>query len=191
MANIKKMSSVQLTLDVENKEEKKLRGGYYTPQQIANFISDWVVQKKDDHVLEPSCGEGQFINALINKYLKMGVKKDKIPSLITGIELMKRESTKSKHKFKEHNINLKSETIIEGDFFKWSKEALNEQTQYDGVVGNPPFIRFQDFKEEHKVPALALLKRAGVSSNRLVNSWMPFVVGCTMLIKSRGRIGIV
>lgn len=38
----------------------KLRGGYYTPDKISEFITDWAVQAPADTVLEPSCGDGSF-----------------------------------------------------------------------------------------------------------------------------------
>ena len=43
---------------------QKLRGGYYTPQNLADFVSKWVLEKQPKSVLEPSCGDGVFIQAL-------------------------------------------------------------------------------------------------------------------------------
>lgn len=42
----------------------KLRGGYYTPEDIASFIVRWAVRNPDDTVLEPSCGDGSFLSAI-------------------------------------------------------------------------------------------------------------------------------
>lgn len=36
----------------------KLRGGYYTPDKISEFIAEWAIRKTSDSVLEPSCGDG-------------------------------------------------------------------------------------------------------------------------------------
>ena len=33
---------------------QKLRGGYYTPVKISNFLTSWAIQSKDNKVLEPS-----------------------------------------------------------------------------------------------------------------------------------------
>lgn len=38
----------------------KLRGGYYTPDKISEFITDWAVKAAADTILEPSCGDGSF-----------------------------------------------------------------------------------------------------------------------------------
>ena len=42
----------------------KLRGGYYTPEKIAEFIVDWAIRTTTDTILEPSCGDGSFVNAI-------------------------------------------------------------------------------------------------------------------------------
>ena len=50
----------------------KLRGGYYTPCEISEFITNWAISDTSESVLEPSCGDGGFIKALANCYKKLG-----------------------------------------------------------------------------------------------------------------------
>ena len=42
----------------------KLRGGYYTPQAITEFICKWIINKNTKNILEPSCGDGNFLKAI-------------------------------------------------------------------------------------------------------------------------------
>ena len=42
----------------------KLRGGYYTPAEIADFLVNWGMEISPSHILEPSCGDGVFIKAM-------------------------------------------------------------------------------------------------------------------------------
>ena len=44
----------------EDQTEKKLRGGYYTPLDLAAFLVRWINGIKPTRVLEPSCGDGAF-----------------------------------------------------------------------------------------------------------------------------------
>ena len=50
----------------KNSSEQKLRGAYYTPLKLAEKIVDFF---KNDisikNILEPSCGDGVFIDALV------------------------------------------------------------------------------------------------------------------------------
>ena len=47
-----------------NESAQKLRGGYYTPPDLASFISKWVAAKEPKTILEPSCGDGVFFQTL-------------------------------------------------------------------------------------------------------------------------------
>ena len=42
----------------------KLRGGYYTPDKIVDFILKWANIKSENTILEPSCGDGTFLKGL-------------------------------------------------------------------------------------------------------------------------------
>ena len=67
---------------IENIDSKKLRGGYYTPQAIADFICNWAITKPTQKVLEPSCGDGIFIESAIRRFIELGVPSDKLFGLI-------------------------------------------------------------------------------------------------------------
>ena len=50
----------------EDSTEQKLRGAYYTPLKLAEKMVDFF--KKDasiKSILEPSCGDGVFVDALV------------------------------------------------------------------------------------------------------------------------------
>ena len=48
---------------MENETAQKLRGGYYTPTDLAAFIARWVKEISPENILEPSCGDGAFFEA--------------------------------------------------------------------------------------------------------------------------------
>ena len=49
---------------IVNETKKKLRGGYYTPVDLAEFLVRWVKEIKPKKILEPSCGDGIFFEAI-------------------------------------------------------------------------------------------------------------------------------
>jgi hypothetical protein len=49
---------------IENETAQKLRGGYYTRPDVATFLAGWVMEARPRRVLEPSCGDGAFFEAL-------------------------------------------------------------------------------------------------------------------------------
>ena len=68
----------------------KLRGGYYTPQAITEFICKWIINKNTKNILEPSCGDGNFLKAIVERQEKLNLNLD-----ITGVELCLDEAKKA------------------------------------------------------------------------------------------------
>src|SRR6202007_910015 len=66
-----------------------------------------------------------------------------------------------------------------------------EAAGWDGVAGNPPYIRFGNWASDQREPALDLMRREGLRPNRLTNAWVPFVVASTVLVRDGGRVGLV
>ena len=42
--------------------DQKLRGGYYTSEDLADFLTRWAAGTNPESILEPSCGDGVFFN---------------------------------------------------------------------------------------------------------------------------------
>ncbi len=160
----------------------KLRGGYYTPDKISEFITEWAIRTSSDSVLEPSCGDGSFLGAITKRFSELGATHETIKAKVTGIELDDVEAAKSEQY---------GTTVICNDFFTYYQENIEDQIQFDAIVGNPPFIRYQYFTEEYREIAFDLMNKHGFKPNRLTNIWLPFLVLSCKALKSNGRIGMV
>ncbi|QNR23201.1 MULTISPECIES: N-6 DNA methylase [Croceimicrobium] len=171
----------------KNISAQKLRGGYYTPQAIADFLCQWSIDKKTERILEPSCGDGNFIESAILRFKELGIEGEDLKGRIKGIELLKEESLKAKAR--AANLGLNSNTIVNHDFFHYISSNVVEK--YDVVIGNPPFIRYQSFPEEHRKLAIGMMQDLGLSPNKLTNIWVPFLVVSASLLKDDGRIAMV
>ena len=106
---------------MEQREEispEKLRGGYYTPSSITDFIVNWGMEISPSNILEPSSGDGAFIKSL-HRYSEKN--QDSLEGChVESIELIKEEALKSE---KILNV-LKKNTLCEGrsnnsEFFKF------------------------------------------------------------------------
>ncbi|WP_427071269.1 N-6 DNA methylase [Lysinibacillus fusiformis] len=171
--------------------EQKLRGGYYTPQLLSDFISDWAIQTPDTRILEPSCGDGNFLESAVNSLRKLGTSDDVIADLIVGVEYNDIESIKAWNRLRGLNIPVNLTTVVNQDFFKYLQDELNYQEKFDVILGNPPFIKYQDFKEDQREIAFKLMKSYGFKPNKLTNLWVPFLVLSSFLIKDTGKLAMV
>ena len=168
-------------------DSDKLRGGYYTPKPIADFICRWGITSPTDTVLEPSCGDGNFLEASVERYEALGVARKDLPGLIQGVELSEVEADKAQERIGQYGLN--GTTVVNSDFFSFVRD--HRDNRYDVVVGNPPFIRYQTFPEEHRNRAITLMAEVGLIPNKLTNIWVPFLVVSASLLKETGRLGMV
>jgi adenine-specific DNA methylase len=145
----------------------KVRGGYYTPAPVARFLARWV-RLAGPRILEPSCGDGRILRELA------GLGGD-----VQGVELVADEAAKARRFAPVDAENL----------FTWL--AGTAPGAWDGVAGNPPYIRFGNWAADQREPALELMRREGLRPSRLTNAWVPFVVAATALVRDGGRVGLV
>lgn len=168
-------------------DEQKLRGGYYTPPEITKFICDWAINSVNDRVLEPSCGDGNFVEACIKRFQNLGLETDDLYGHIKGVELIQGEAEKAKGR--AANWGLNSDSIINSDFFHYVSN--NGHDNYNVVIGNPPFIRYQNFPEEHRKLAIEMMQELGMHPNKLTNIWLPFLVISSSILPDNGKLGMV
>ena len=148
---------------------EKLRGGYYTPLPIAEFLADWV-KGSGKRLLEPSCGDGAILSAL------------PVKSSSTGIELEPYEAEKAR-------AAAPTATVVVSDFFEWFDDS--KVSAWDGVTGNPPFIRFGNWTEPSRTLAFDTMRAVGLRPSKLTNAWVPFVVASALALRPGGRLGMV
>jgi adenine-specific DNA-methyltransferase len=170
---------------------QKLRGGYYTPKPIGDFMARWAVRSAKTEVLEPSCGDGILLASAFEALLERGAKRSQAAGYLHGVEIDERESRRAAERLESLGGKSGLFLIHRGDFFTYCREHLNDKQLFDAVIGNPPFIRYQNFLEEQRTPAFELMRRAGMKPTRLTNTWVPFIVASSFLLNENGRLAMV
>ena len=112
----------------------------------------------------------------------MGASDQSIKRNVTGVELDKVEASKAS----QYRPN-----VVQSDFFTYYQKCIDGEKEFDVIVGNPPFIRYQNFEEEYRKVAIELMKKHGFKPNRLMNIWLPFLVLACKALKPDGRVGMV
>lgn len=158
----------------------KLRGGYYTPQVISDSLVSLVVSKPTDKILEPSCGDGAFLKSAENMLLKLGLDRERIATQLIGVEIDENEAAKASSRT--------AADVRVGDFFKVSEKCIG---QFDCVVGNPPFVRYQNVEKETRELAFEQMRREGFHPTRLSNLWLPFLAVSSLCLNENGRLAMV
>jgi hypothetical protein len=154
---------------------RKARGAFFTPAPVARFVADWAVRSPDDAVLEPSCGEAVFLHEAGRSGRHRGP--------LIGIELHADSAAEAQRTLRAEQVAAEVRT---GDFF-----LVEPSRDFDAVIGNPPYVRYQDFAGESRARSRAAALRAGVSLTGLASSWAAFTVHSALFLKPGGRLGLV
>jgi adenine-specific DNA-methyltransferase len=172
-----------------NLDQDKLRGGYYTSKEVAQWLCSWAIRSTKDLVLEPSSGDGSFLCAAAERYLELGARRPTVTGRLKGVEVIAKEANQAREALRELLGPAANKIVEVSDFFSWFRQ--NTALKFDAVIGNPPFIRYQSFPEPHRTLAMELMTNEGLSPNRLTNIWVPFVVAAVAALRKEGRLGMV
>lgn len=161
-------------------ELRKARGAFFTPDPIASFVVDWAIRSADDSVLEPSCGEAAFLTHAVTALRAFS---PLVPPRVSGVEIHAASAAEARRLVIDAGGDPE---ITVGDFF------LTQPTgSYSVVIGNPPYIRYQDFFGEARLRSREAALQAGVNLSGLASSWAAFTVHSALMLRKGGRLGLV
>lgn len=161
----------------KDSSEQKLRGAYYTPPQLADAMVNFFASQNVSTVLEPSCGDGVFLDSLRNLGLL-----DRLHKL-TAVEIEPEEAQKVRSRY----AGFAQIKVYTEDFFDHYNRVLGKET-YDLILGNPPYIRYQYLKESQREMQSEILTSHGMKANKLINAWVAFTVACVQLLSEKGKL---
>lgn len=165
---------------IEDQTPTKLRGGYYTPVPVADYLSHWLLEHRPERILEPSCGDGVFFAAL-ERYCAT--------SEVVAFEIDPFEAAKAKGVL-ESCCHING-SVTTGDFLEWAFGNLGKETYFDAVIGNPPFVRYQYLSARQQALSKAIFDRFGLSFTLHTNLWVPFVLASLALLRPGGHLAMV
>jgi adenine-specific DNA-methyltransferase len=172
-------------------DARKARGAFFTPPAIADFLSNWAVRGNPAaRVLDPTCGDGVFLLAASQRLRDLGCDPADLDERVFGIDL-------HGPSLADANTNLEAlgldAHLQQESFFDISAPDQPDCTLplMDAVVGNPPFVRYQEHRRESRQRAAAVALERGVRLSGLSSSWAPVLVHASSFLKRDGRLAMV
>jgi len=170
---------------------RKERGAFFTPAAIAEFLATWAIKdKRDARVLDPTCGEAVFLLSAAEHLRSLGARGD-LASQLFGVDLHQESlDTAASLLAKEHRT---AATLLETDFslLETSAQLDPRLPLMDAVIGNPPFVRYQEHRGEARKRSAAAALAQGVRLSGLASSWAALLVHSSAFLKEDGRLAMV
>lgn len=156
--------------------DRRITGSFYTCDYIADYIVKWAIRTSADSILEPSFGDGVFIDCAQGRYHELGNSNPQIYAVELQPEPFEKISKSSLSNF--HGFCQ--------DFITFDEPIL-----VDAAIGNPPYIRLKNLSCPSKELAVGVAEDKGIEMLTSGSLWMPFLIHAIDFLKLGGRIGFV
>lgn len=175
----------------DSADQRKARGAFFTPPAIAEHLAGWAIRDNSEAVvLDPTCGDGVFLLAAGQQLKALGRPTSDLDSQVFGIDLHHGSLREADRLLEEEGLDAH---LIASDFFAVpTPDQLGAPLDYvDAVIGNPPFVRYQQHSgaSRHRSSSAAL--RQGVRLNGLASSWAASLAHASGFLKPDGRLAMV
>ena len=179
--------------------DRKVNGAFFTPTYIVDFIIENVKPDKNSKCLDLSCGCGAFLLGLAEYYHLTFNKsiRDTVRENIFGADILDYNIHRAKLLLALLALQ-KNEIIEENDFnltvqdslrVNWQKRfERNLSGKFDKIVGNPPYVKFQDLSNENRK---FLYDHCKTIKNGTFNLYFAFFELGYKLLKKDGLLGYI
>ena len=189
-----------MRLRKHERERKRQRGQYMTPPPLARKIVSGLTTDRGARILEPSCGDGAFLSAILEKLSDVR-NRDTVGGEIeiVGIEIdsvLARTARSLIENSDTSGVVLRAD-VRQADFFQEylsamalgnSEQGILGRESFDLIVGNPPFGGTFDRSIEDALDD-RLGNRLGKKIKKETYSF--FIVACIDLLRPGGRLVFV
>jgi methylase of polypeptide subunit release factors len=171
---------------------RKARGAFFTPPAIAEYLTRWAVASNPQaRVLDPTCGDGVFLLAAGRQLVGAGAAAEDLDQLVTGVDIHDASLREADGNLADAGLTA---NLVTSDAFHLSPPGgmfPSFAQPFDAVVGNPPFVRYQQhIGEARRVSAQAALAQ-GVRLSGLASSWAALLVHAGGFVAPEGRLAMV
>ncbi len=163
----------------------KSNGVYYTPRDISDFLVqrsfNSLPKKQIISILEPSCGDGIFIES-INNFLKSN------PRNTCSIDCVEIDEKALKTAKSRSRKSIKKTQFLNQSFLDFYE---GKRKKYDLIIGNPPYVVKKRLEEETIKKCQSLYQKSDLSEKYFRNLWGTFLVGSVSLLSDIGVLAYV
>ncbi len=170
---------------------RKERGAFFTPPAIADFLAEWaVLDQPDARVMDPTCGEGAFLVSAGQRLKDLGRDVGDLDSQLYGFDLHQTSLEWASNLITEAGMDA---YLQQGDFFSIATpdQLGSSVPEMDAIIGNPPFVRYQQHIGESRDLSKQAALRQGVRLSNLASSWAALLVHSCGFLKPEGRLAMV
>ncbi|MEO3757304.1 N-6 DNA methylase [Mycobacterium sp. B14F4] len=144
-------------------EHRHILGVHYTPDPLAEIIATYSIRNAADTIMDPACGGGTFLTMAYARKRALGSTHEQSLSEVYGVEIADFAASLSSLVLALSDPSARSAypRVIQEDFFGVTPGSATDLTfpgtgelkapgNLNAVIGNPPYIRFENRTPEER-----------------------------------------
>ena len=177
-------------------DKKKSDGATYTPKVLAGFVAEQMLnvfefpKKGCIRILDPACGDGALLDALISNMPKSVRKRLVIVGFDTDPNAIVLATQKLHDSYPDLDFHLEQKDFLEYVLSLQSSDLFSAHEQplvsFDLVIANPPYVRTQVLgaTQSQKLAESFDLKGR-------IDLYYPFILGISLVLDEKGAAGVI
>ncbi len=174
--------------DIIPGEERRKLGEYYTPRDIAEFMTKWAIRGKRDLVLDPASGSGTFLVESFYRLTELGCRPAEAIANLYGIDINPLAGLMS-------TVNLVARVPSSGPEISIADFLLSHPKQskkFQSIVCNPPYSRHHELSKQYKDQiARQIDLESGGRISRLSSIYIHFFIHAASFLEDGGRMAFI
>ncbi|GAA3761335.1 class I SAM-dependent methyltransferase [Streptomyces tremellae] len=163
--------------------DDKLRGGFYSPDVLVELCirrsAELLDGRSDLRVLEPSAGDGAFLRGIGRNDIARRIQK------IEAVEIFAEEAAKAADALDSTGLQGR---VVNQNVLQWSQ---GRGPEFDWVLANPPYVRFQFISDEDKQRAKEISSGLGTAGTSVSNLWIPVFLLSLSKLRDGGVFSVI
>ncbi|MFD7386193.1 Eco57I restriction-modification methylase domain-containing protein [Streptomyces anulatus] len=163
--------------------DDKLRGGFYSPDVLVELCirrsAELLDGRSDLRVLEPSAGDGAFLRGIGCSDMARRVQ------TVEAVEIFAGEAAKAADALDSTGMQGR---VVNQNVLQWSQ---GRDSDFDWVLANPPYVRFQFISDEDKQRAKEISSGLGAAGTSVSNLWIPVFLLSLSKLRDGGVFSVI
>lgn len=173
------------------KSDRILNGAFFTPAYIVDYIVNTVAPTRSETIVDLSCGCGAFLLGILKYYIRKynSSISEILKSNLRGADILDYNVKRAKLLISLFALSY-GENISADDINIICCDSLrhNWNQKFDCIVGNPPYVKFQDLTDENRN---FLASNWATTSFGTYNLYFAFFELGYNLLSDAGRLGYI
>lgn len=194
VAALRHTSLPELAVDMElliPDEDRQTNGAFFTPSHIVDYIVENVHLSQKSKVIDISCGCGAFLLGAIRyfeSHYQLSVS-EIVAHNIFGVDILDYNVRRCKLLILLYGLTKGEIINVDSINVKQTNSLTHKwESKFDAVIGNPPYVKFQDMESDTRATLEANFRTTGFGTYNLYFAF--FEIGLNIL-SNEGYLGYI